>query len=171
MIPMYGGPLCDINIVLYIQLQPRTRPSHRTPLAWWSQDGMIIFFKASEVRPNAVPSVPAVSAFLHNLCVSTGDIYDLSQMLVTLRLRGHQALWQWGTVVLSRGTDLQLVTVPLRSLELGYCPLCCYLIKLSPSFHQYEIRLFPPIGAFSFIFEWIGTIFVFCLTSKSNNLV
>lgn len=55
---------------------------------------MIVFFKALEVRPNGAPSVPVVSAFLHNLRVSPGDIYDVSQMLATPRLRRHQALGQ-----------------------------------------------------------------------------
>lgn len=42
---------------------------HRTPLAWWRQDGVIVSFKASEGRPNGSPSVSVVSALLHNpLC-------------------------------------------------------------------------------------------------------
>lgn len=63
-----------------------------------------------EVRPNGPPSVPVVSAFLHNVCMSAGDIYDVSQMLVTLRLHRHQALRRWKGVILKGETDLQPVS-------------------------------------------------------------
>jgi len=33
----------------------------------YGEDGSMVFFKALETRPNVAPSVPVVSAFLHNL--------------------------------------------------------------------------------------------------------
>lgn len=55
---------------------------------------MIVCLKALVVRPNGVPSVSVVSAFLHDLRVNTGGIYEVSQMLVTRRLQRHQGQWK-----------------------------------------------------------------------------
>ena len=68
------------------------------------------FSEASDLRPNGVrPPVPVVSPSLHSLCLSKGDTYDVSQMLVTLRLCHHQTLTQWRRVLLRGGADLQLI--------------------------------------------------------------
>lgn len=90
MTSMYSVPHNDTNLVQAAWSQGWHR--RRISLAWRSQDGVVVFFQASEMRPNGVPSVPVVSAFLHNLCMSAGDIYDVNQMLVTLRLHCYLAL-------------------------------------------------------------------------------
>lgn len=97
---MYSVPHNDTNLVQAAWSQSWHR--RRIPLAWRSQDGVLVFFQASEMRPNAVPSVPVVSAFLHNLCMSAGDNYDVNQMLVTLRHHCYQALGHGKKAVLRK---------------------------------------------------------------------
>lgn len=85
-----GRPCPDVG-VMRPAVSSRGPLGHTTPSASWRQDGAIVFLESSELQPNGAPSVPVVSASLHNLCVSAGDIYHGSQMLVTQRPPGSGA--------------------------------------------------------------------------------
>lgn len=104
------GDPCNESPIISPTLYTEGSVRNRTPSARWCQDGMIACLKALVVWPNGVPSVSVVSAFLHNLRVNTGGIYEVSQMLMTRRLELHRHQGQWKWVVLRGGTDLQDVT-------------------------------------------------------------
>ena len=115
------------------------------------------------MRPNVVPSVLIVPASLHSLCVRTGDIYDGSQMLVTLRLH-HQAPVQRKRVVLGERIDLQPATLPLGSFKLG--------LMLLFLFSYEDIFLISPLY-FNFSF-WHLVLFCFALSvpgTKANKII